>query len=276
MTFGLEGVTVRFHDRIALDHVDCRVEAGRVGAVIGPDGAGKTTLARVLVGLVRADTGQVLRPGRRLLGYQPESAGTWRDLTVAENFAFVARTRGRGDDLDARIDDLVESTGLGAATDRLAGDLSGGMRQKLAVAMAMLPRPDLVVLDEPTTGLDPVSRADVWRLLSRAAGEGAAIVVTTAYLDEAERADHVVVLDGGRVLVHGTAEAIRASFPGRLVAGDHAHEVHPSWRRGRAWRTWVRPTAAPDGDAGPDGRDLEPDLEDVVMAAAIRRREQAA
>ncbi|MBY5161874.1 ABC transporter ATP-binding protein [Nitriliruptoria bacterium AS10] len=265
----MDGVQVRFGDTIALDGVDCTVAPGRVEAVIGPDGAGKSTLARVLVGLVPVDGGRVRRPGRARLGYQPESAGTWRDLTVAENLAFVAASRGRGADLDGRTRELVAVTDLAEVTDRLAGDLSGGMRQKLAVAMAMLPRPDLLVLDEPTTGLDPISRADVWRLLARAAGEGAAIVVTTAYLDEAQRADHVVVLDHGRVLVTGTAREITSSFPGRLVSTDRRDPRRPSWRRGRGWRTWDRDTST---GARPE-HELEPDLDDVVMAAAIARRE---
>ncbi len=279
MNWGLDGVTVAFGDRTALDDVTCTVEPGRVEVVIGPDGAGKTTLARVLVGLVAAAAGRVSRPGPRALGYQPESAGTWRDLSVSENLAFVAASRGGGDGLASRTADLLAVTGLDGAGDRLAGELSGGMRQKLAVAMAMLPRPDLLVLDEPTTGLDPVSRADLWRLLARAAGEGAAILATTAYLDEAQRADHVVVLDSGAVLVSGTAEEIRSSFPGRLVAGDHRAETRPSWRRGRQWRTWVREPGDDPGDPGGvdvdddrHSRRLEPDLEDVVMAAAIRRR----
>ncbi len=284
MSWGLEDVSVRLGPTLALDGVDCTVAPGAVEAVIGPDGAGKSTLARTLVGLVAAERGQVRRPARDRLGYQPEAAGTWRDLTVAENLAFVVASRGRGTDLDARTTELLEVTDLAPAVDRLAGDLSGGMRQKLAVAMAMVARPDLLVLDEPTTGLDPISRADVWRLLARAAGEGAAIVVTTAYLDEAQRADHVVVLDHGRVLVAGTAREITASFPGRLVATDGRDPRRPSWRRGRTWRTWDRESVDPaprTADPGVGTADpladreptLEPDLDDVVMAAAIARRE---
>lgn len=274
MSARLAGVTVRLGTVTALDDVDLAVAPGRIEAVIGPDGAGKSTLARLLVGLVAATSGSVQRPPRSRLGYQPESAGTWRDLSVAENLAFVARSHGRDPSgaTQRRITDLLAVTALTGAVDRLAGDLSGGMRQKLAVAMAMLPHPDLLVLDEPTTGLDPVSRADVWRLLARAAGEGAAIVATTAYLDEAQRADHVTVLDHGRVLVSGRAEEIRASFPGRLVAGESRDAHHPSWRRGRSWRTWLDDDAE---DAG-DRPLLEPDLEDVVMAASLARRDEVA
>jgi len=274
----LAGVTVRLGSVTALDDVDLAVRPGRIEAVIGPDAAGKSTLARVLVGLVAATSGTVDSPPRSRLGYQPESAGTWRDLSVGENLDFVARSHGRdpSGQMARRIDDLLAVTALGGAVDRLAGDLSGGMRQKLAIAMAMLPQPDLLVLDEPTTGLDPVSRADVWRLLARAAGEGAAIVATTAYLDEAQRADHVTVLDHGRVLVAGRAEDIRASFPGRLVAGTARDPDHPSWRRGRSWRTWLDADVPDVPDEADDRPVLEPDLEDVVMAASLRRRDEFA
>jgi ABC-2 type transport system ATP-binding protein len=163
---------------------------------------------------------------------------------------------------------LLEVTGLGPAADRLAGDLSGGMRQKLAVAMAMLPRPELTVLDEPTTGLDPMSRAEVWRLLARAAGEGTAVLATTSYLNEAERASHVVVLDNGRVLAAGTAESIRASFRGVLGLVGSRPEGAPAWRRGNQWRVWAR-----DGLLPSEARAVPPDLEDVVTAAAYARRE---
>ncbi len=279
MTFGLQGVTVRFGDTTALDDVDCAVEAGEILAVVGPDGAGKTTLARVLVGLVQPQAGVVTAPDRQSLGYQAESSGSWTELTVAENLDFVAQAHGMARDARERIAHLLDITALEDARERLAGDLSGGMRQKLAVAMAMLASPTLLVLDEPTTGLDPVSRGDVWRLLARAARDGAAIVVTTAYLDEGQRADDVIVLDEGSILVRGTAREIEGSFPGVLVATPTRDPERPSWRRGRTWRTWIRPA---DGDADEATRSptseprLQPDLEDVAMAAAWTRREGAA
>lgn len=275
MTWGLHGVTVAFDSTIALDAVDCTVGPGSILVVIGADGAGKTTLARAQVGLVPIAAGRVVAPPRARIGYQPESSGAWSDLTVAENLDFVATAHRLGEAAHARVEALLEITSLAGARGRLAGNLSGGMRQKLAVAMAMLAGPELVVLDEPTTGLDPVSRADVWRLLARAAREGAAIIATTSYLDEAQRADDVVVLDHGKVLLHGTAQDLRASFPGRLVASDQRHPRRPSWRRGRTWRTWLPAGDVPDNQLGtrPTGTTLEPDIEDVVMAAAIARRD---
>lgn len=268
MSFGFESVTVEFGHRRALDQVDLTAERGQVTAVIGADGAGKTTAARTLVGLVAPTGGTVRRPAGDSIGYQPEAAGTWRDLTVSENLSFVAAAYGLTVGSD-RYRELLEVTELAGATDRLAGALSGGMRQKLAVAMAMLPDPELTVLDEPTTGLDPVSRAEVWRLLARAASEGTAVVATTTYLNEAERASHVVVLDDGRVLAAGTAETIRASFPGSLGVTSTRPAGVLSWRRGNLWRVW-----APDGPVQTGARSVEPDLEDVVTAAALARRQE--
>jgi len=267
MSFGFAGVTVELGGTTAIEMVDLDVEIGAVTAVIGADGAGKSTVARTLVGLLTPTTGTVRRPRTEAIGYQPEAAGTWRDLTVAENLSFVARAHGLATRSD-RQQELLEVTGLGAAADRLAGDLSGGMRQKLAVAMAMLPRPELTVLDEPTTGLDPMSRAEVWRLLARAAGEGTAVLATTSYLNEAERASHVVVLDNGRVLAAGTAGSIRESFRGLLGVVSSRPEGAPAWRRGNRWRVWAREGLLPAG-----ARVVPPDLEDVVTAAAYARRE---
>ncbi|MGH8928700.1 MAG: ABC transporter ATP-binding protein, partial [Acidimicrobiia bacterium] len=185
VTYGLESVGVIEHGAPALVDVDLEVPTGAITVLIGADGAGKTTVARVLVGLRNPDSGAVRRPSPARIGYKPEAAGTWAELTVAENLEFVAAAHRLGRPGGDRIHALLHVTGLVAASDRLAGKLSGGMRQKLAVAMAILPEPELVVLDEPTTGLDPVSRSELWRLLVRAAGEGMAVLATTSYLDEA-------------------------------------------------------------------------------------------
>lgn len=260
--FGLEDVTVEIGGRVALSGITVELTAGNVTALIGGDGAGKTTASRALVGLTRVTSGKVRRPPAGAIGYQPEGAGTWADLTVAENLDFVARAHGRPD--PARRREVLEVTRLKGAVDRLAGNLSGGMRQKLAVAMAMLARPQLIVLDEPTTGLDPVSRAELWRLLLRSAGEGAALMVTTSYLEEAERADQVVVLDEGRMVATGRATDIRAGFRGTISLSATRPADGFAWRRGRTWRVW-HPQAASSTTT------VAPDLEDVVTAAAFAR-----
>jgi ABC-2 type transport system ATP-binding protein len=154
----------------------------------------------------------------------------------------------------------LERTGLAPFSDRLAGDLSGGMRHKLAVITAMLHEPDLLILDEPTTGVDPVSRSDLWRLISSAATAGAAVVVTSAYLDESERASTVLVLHNGRAVITGTPDEVRFSMPGVVVESDRPGERSRSWRKGRVWREWL-PGGSPEA--------VDPDLEDVVIVATL-------
>src|SRR5262249_20002354 len=149
--------------------------------------------------------------------------------------------------------------------DRLAGQLSGGMRQKLSVIAALVHAPDLLVLDEPTTGVDPVSRADLWWLVARAAANGAAVVLATSYLDEAERAWQVLVLDAGTELASGTPSEIVAAMPGSVRVSGHrpaGQEGRRSWRRAGQWRTWD-----PAGGAGA----VHADLQDAVTVAALRR-----
>ena len=212
--WGVSGLTVRYGRRTALDDVTLDVPAGAVTAVIGGDGAGKTTLLRALAGVARPTSGTVRSPARRRIGYVAGASGLYDDLTVAENVAFVAGAYGvRGAELEARLAELLERTGLDGIGGRLAGRLSGGMRQKLAFALAMLHRPELLILDEPTTGVDPVSRVELWRLIARSAAGGAGVVVSTTYLDEAERAASVLLLDAGRVIAAGPPEAVAAALP---------------------------------------------------------------
>ena len=214
--WGVRDLSVRYGGRAALDGVTLDVPAGSVTAVIGGDGAGKTTLLRALAGVVVPAGGSVRRPERRRVGYVAGAAGIYGDLSVDENIAFVAGAYGlTAAERDERMVDLLALTGLTGVGPRLAGRLSGGMRQKLAFALAMLHEPDLLVLDEPTTGVDPVSRAELWRLIAAAAAGGAAVLVSTTYLDEARRAANVVLLEDGRVRAGGdtllrTEEAPRA------------------------------------------------------------------
>lgn len=268
--WGLEDARVRYGQTSALDDVDVEVTPGEVTAVVGGDGSGKSTVARALVGLVRLDGGRVSRPETRRIGYQSEWSGVWGDLTVAENLGFVASAhRLSGATRDRRIGALLEVTDLGSARDRLADDLSGGMRQKLGVAMALLPEPSLLVLDEPTTGLDPVSRTELWSVVARAAVEGAAVLTTTTYLDEAERGSQVVALDQGRVLARGTFEDVRRQSPGVVARIDPPGDYPYKWRRGGGWRAWF-----PDGVAPSGASPVTPDLTDLVTVASYARRSE--
>jgi ABC-2 type transport system ATP-binding protein len=268
--WGADAVCVRYGNRVALDRVTVHARPGAVTAVVGGDGAGRTTLLRCLAGALAVSAGTVRRPAQADIGYLPSGSGTYPDLTVTENLAFraaayhvppqVAAKHGRR---------YLASAGLAGARDRLAGQLSGGMRQKLGVIAAMLHRPALLVLDEPTTGLDPVSRADLWALVAGAAADGAAVVLATSYLDEAERAAHVLVLAAGQQLAAGSADQIAAVMPGSLrVRNTRPPErEHPrAWRRQGRWRIWD-PPGTPPGEGDP----IRADLQDAVMVAILAR-----
>lgn len=266
--YGVRGIRVAFGNTVALDDVTLEVPTGRVTAVVGGDGAGKSTLLRVLAGRVGVQAGSVRTVGKRDLGYQPSTSGVWGSLTVAENLAFVgqsfampaARVRSRGDE-------LLERAGLSAARDRLGRDLSGGMRQKLGFVLAILHDPRLVLLDEPSTGVDPVSRVELWRLIAEAATEDTAVLLATTYLDEASRAMTLLALDGGRVIGAGTPDDIIASVPGRIVTSDATAASPDSWRRGAARHRWIPPEG---GEASP-GAEVPVDLEDALIALTLAR-----
>ncbi len=269
MSASLESVSVRFADRWALREVSASFEPGRVHAVIGGDGAGKSTLLRVLVGAVAPTEGRVERPERHRIGYAPASSGTYGDLTVTENLDFTATAYGMGRAAGRqRAADLLERTGLASVAGRRVEQLSGGMRQKLAVVRALLHEPELVVLDELTTGVDPVSRADLWWLVAQAAAEGSAVVLSTSYVSEAERAATALLLEAGELVAEGAPAALRAAVPGRVAhltslpeGADHAR----AWRRGRGWRLW-EPDAPSLGSA---------DLADAVVVAVLAREGRA-
>lgn len=264
MTWGLEGVSVRFGHVVALDGVSLAVEPGEIAVVVGGDGAGKTTLCRTLVGLNPVSAGSVSRPERT--GFQPETSGVWADLTVTENLEFVAGAYQLDHDHAVeRMNRLIEATALGEARDRLGRQLSGGMRQKLGVAMAVMSEPDLLVLDEPTTGLDPISRIELWSFISMSAREGRSVVLTTAYVDEAARAGTVLALDDGAVLAEGSVGSIVESLPGDLYISSRPATTN-SWRRGRSWRVW-----SPDGANPGNLPEADTDLADVITVAAMAR-----
>ncbi len=265
MTWGLDRISVDFGTTKALDSVSLALKPGEVAVVVGGDGAGKTTLCRSIVGLQPISSGEVSRPDR--VGYQPASSGVWRDLTVMENLRLVAGAY-RLDSTHAsdRIAELLEVTRLEEASNRLGGALSGGMRQKLGVAMAVLSEPSLLVLDEPTTGVDPVSRLELWSFIMRSASENRAVIVTTTYVDESRRGREVLALDAGRVLAVGTPEEVVNTMPGAIFeSSEPQHGSARSWRRGSKWRIWVEDGSTP-GEAVP----TNPDMADVVTVAALR------
>jgi ABC-2 type transport system ATP-binding protein len=222
----LAGLVKRFGRRAALAGVDLAIEGPRLVAVVGPDGAGKTTLLRAIAGLLEVEAREArvlgvdlrgdVRGLKRRLGYVPQGFALNRDLSVLENLRFTARLHRLPSGFFARrAEELLERTALAPFRDRPAGALSGGMKQKLAVANALLPEPDLIVLDEPTAGVDVLARAEIWEMLAERAGR-ALVLLSTSYLDEAERCHELVYLDEGRVVASGAPEALRARVPVEL------------------------------------------------------------
>ena len=271
MSFGVRSLSISLDAVEVLHAVDLDVAAGSIVAVVGGDGAGKSTLLRCLVGKLVPSAGEIHRPDRELLGYMPSTSGTWRQLTVAENIDFVGGAfRMSASKLEQRRTELLHRAKLTEAADRLAGQLSGGMRQKLGFVLAMLHEPDLLVLDEPSTGVDPVSRVELWRLIAETAANGTAIAMATTYLDEAERASSVSVLDGGRVIAAGARDDIMRLFPGFITAPHSAAVPNRTWRRSGELREWH-----PDTDQADVGRQLLPndlEFEDVVIARLLADR----
>ncbi len=222
------GLTKRFGARVAVDDFSLTVAPGEAFALVGPDGAGKTTTIRMLCGIMDPDAGEArvlgfdtVKESERLkehIGYMPQRFGLYDDLTVAENLAFYADIYQvpRGEK-EARAPELLGFANLIPFQERLAANLSGGMRQKLGLVCALIHTPRLLFLDEPTFGVDPVSRREFWEILYRLLGGGMTIFLSTAYMDEAERAHRVGLIHQGRLLVVDTPKAIRASFAGELL-----------------------------------------------------------
>jgi ABC-2 type transport system ATP-binding protein len=216
----LRGLVKRFGARRALAGIDLELDGPQLVGIVGPDGAGKTTLLRALAGLleVEAEEASVLgidlrgdvRPLKTRLGYVPQVFSLPREISIAENLDFTARLhRLPGEVHRRRAAELLERTGLAPFRDRPAAALSGGMKQKLAVVNALLPEPALLVLDEPTAGVDVLAREEIWELLAERRRE-ILILLSTSYLDEAGGCDRLVYLDEGRVVANGTPEALRA------------------------------------------------------------------
>jgi len=222
----LDRVTKRFGQVEAVRGVSFEVRKGEMFGLIGPDGAGKTTTIRMLCGLLRADAGTIRVLGQdpvaqhraitRTVGYFSQKFSLYGDLTIDENIAFFAEIHGvKG--YQARRTRLLDMMQLTKFRARLAERLSGGMKQKLALACTLVHEPDVVLLDEPTTGVDPISRREFWRLLSEFLSQGITIFMTTPYLDEAERCSRVALMSEGLVLALDQPSAIRAAFPGEIV-----------------------------------------------------------
>jgi ABC-2 type transport system ATP-binding protein len=295
----LTGVAKRYGATTALDGLAFEVGRGEMFGLIGPDGAGKTTAIRIICGLLHADAGQVrvfgLDPARdhraitHKVGYLSQRFSLYGDLTIDENIAFFAAIHGVAD-YAARRNHLLEMTQLTPFRARLADQLSGGMKQKLALACTLVHQPQVVLLDEPTTGVDPVSRREFWKLLSHFLDSGITILMATPYLDEAERCHRVALVHNGRTLALDAPGALRTSLPGVWIEAfpDDARHVRDQLRAaghghaevfGERLHVWLDAATTEDDafrqlramttSAGLppfDGRVITPTLEDVFIA----------
>lgn len=224
----LDGLTRSFAGmtRPAVAPLSCTVRSGYVTGLVGPDGAGKTTLMRMLAGLLKADSGSASVIGfdpirddsalHAVLGYMPQKFGLYEDLTVMENLTLYADLRSVTGEARRKIfDRLLEFTSLGPFTDRLAGKLSGGMKQKLGLACTLVGEPKVLLLDEPGVGVDPISRRELWQMVHELAGDGMLILWSTSYLDEAEQCREVLLMNEGQLLYQGEPRSLTQTMAGR-------------------------------------------------------------
>ena len=211
---------------VAVDHLSFNNERGEIFSLVGPDGAGKTTTIRMMCGILAPTEGSISLLGfdirkqksevKKHIGYLSQHFSLYQDLTIDENIDFFAEIH-KVRKYKERKEELLTFTRLTQFRDRLAGRLSGGMKQKLALVCTLIHTPDIIFLDEPTTGVDPVSRRDFWKILSSLLKSGITIVVSTPYLDEAERSTRVAMMNQGRLLKCDTPEAIKSSFHSEVI-----------------------------------------------------------
>ncbi len=302
------GLTRRFGSTIAVDDLDFEVARGELFGLVGPDGSGKTTTLRMLAGVLRPTAGDAHVNGisvardpegiREAIAYMPQRFGLYTDLTVRENLDFYADLFGVPAGARAkRLERLYRFSGLGPFEDRLAGQLSGGMKQKLGLSCALVHEPGILLLDEPTFGVDPVSRRDLWLILHEMIAGGVTIVLSTSYLDEAERCDRVALLDEGSIVALDRPRALQRGLGFRLLvvateAPRRARELlgeRPEVRRAtlfgnvvhvllerQASDEWIGPDLERAGVPVESVREEIPSLEDVFLELTADREAKAA
>ena len=300
-----KGLTKRFGHVTAVDHLDLRVRRAEVYGFLGPNGCGKSTTIRMLCGLLTASEGSVSvlghhLPGeaeavKRRIGYMTQKFSLYEDLSVAENLEFLAAVYGLSRrTAKNRITELFEQYHLGELHKQLAGTLSGGQKQRLALAAAVMHKPELLLLDEPTSAVDPQSRRDFWESLFKLADAGTTLLVSTHYMDEAERCHRLAILDRGRLVADGTPTELMANLPGMTLRVDcekprrlqetlarQPHvlgvaQIGASLRvltdRKDDGDTWLRDALKNAGVEAKVGR-TEANLEDVFVAVTRGRKE---
>ena len=300
------GITKSFGDTIAVSPLDFQVARGEIFGIVGPDGAGKSTLLRLIATIIRPDRGSILIDGidsrdkpfliKENMAYMPQRFGLYEDLTVEENIFFFGRLFGvSAGKIRKRLSRLYDFSQLGPFSDRFAGRLSGGMKQKLGLACCLVHAPGLIILDEPTNGVDPVSRREFWKILYDLLGEGVTIVVSTAYLDEAERCNRIALMHGGGFIRLGQPRSIKEEIDKRMIdisvvdarrgelALGKAEEFSPVIRTGSSLRVFVsdprravrriRSLLSREGIEVLDLREVVPSLEDCFLDIISREGE---
>ena len=299
------GLTRRFGELIAVDKLALEIQRGEIFGIVGPNGAGKTTTLRLLCGLIDPTAGTVRVADRDVatdfaqvrdrIGYMPQQFGQYVDLTVEENMLFFADLYGiAGADRDELMDRLLAMTRMAPFRRRRAGQLSGGMKQKLALMCALLHRPEVLFLDEPTNGVDPVSRRDFWAILYELVKDGLTVVLSTAYLDEAERCNRVALMYRGRAIrqappdklassLDATCYQVRCASPRNASSALQTHPgVLAAQTSGAALHIFVKREASIDsivayleqaGHGPVEADEIRPSLEDSFIA--LVRSEQA-
>jgi len=230
-TIELLGITRSFGALVAVDGLSLTIRRGEIFGLLGPNGSGKTTAIRMLCGLLEPSAGTARVAGidvreapetvRQHIGYMSQQFGLYDDLTIHENLRFYGALYGlRRHALRERMDVVEQRIGLVARRDQMVGTLSGGWKQRVALASATLHEPPILFLDEPTAGVDPASRRTFWRLIHQMAAEGTTVVVTTHYMDEAERCDRLAMLMHGRLIALGTPDEVTSSFGEAMTLED--------------------------------------------------------
>jgi ABC-2 type transport system ATP-binding protein len=304
----VRGLTKRFGSTAAVDDLSLTVAGGEIFGLVGPDGAGKTTALRLLTGVMAATAGSATVLGvdvtrepealRRRIGYVPQGGSLYADLTALENLRFYADLFGvPRAERNRRAQDLLALSRLAPFGSRLARNLSGGMRQKLALCAALIHRPEVLFLDEPTLGVDPVSRRDFWLLIHQLQQQGLTLMVSTPYLDEAERCHRVGLMHQGRLVACDAPSALRRLLPGALlelrgVSADVARGILARLPEVRGFEVFgetlhvsvgetgtalpaIRAALERAGQSGAALRQIPPSLEDVFIAVLRQRSRHA-
>lgn len=292
------GLRKTFGDIVACDDLTLRLPAGLILGLVGPDGAGKSTIFRMLCGILEPTAGSAIVAGhdvvrdpegvKQVIGYLPQQFSLHRDLTIDENIRYIADLyQAPPGQWEKRRDELLEITYLTPFRRRLAGQLSGGMRQKLALVCSLIHKPRVLFLDEPTTGVDPLSRRDFWKILYDLPRQGVTIVISTPYMDEAVRCNRLAFMFEGRLLAYDTPAALRAAISARIIeltceARREARQLlqqHPDVLSVEVFGTRLHVALQPEASADAvqealgqanlpcaDVQEVEPSLEDVFMS----------